>query len=221
MEQKMKKIIEVKNLSFKYDKEYVFKNLTFDVCEGDFVGIIGSNGAGKSTLIKLILGQLKPTEGAVSIYGHDPLQAKCLSSVGYVPQVGGSRGMDFPAKVSEIVMMNMYQKIGMFRFVKKHHRETVRQALELVGMQDFENRRFSDLSGGQKQRVVIAKAIVNRPSILIMDEPTAGIDKQSEVVLYDLLAKLQEKENMTIVMISHDIEKIKKCSNKIVELESE
>src|SRR3712207_7254279 len=122
MEQKMKKIIEVKDLSFKYDKEYVFKNLTFDVCEGDFVGIIGSNGAGKSTLIKLILGQLKPTEGAVSIYGHDPLQAKCLSSVGYVPQVGGSRGMDFPAKVSEIVMMNMYQKIGMFRFRSEERR---------------------------------------------------------------------------------------------------
>src|SRR3712207_9535233 len=86
----------------------------------------------------------------------------------------------------------------MFRFVKKHHRETVRQALELVGMQDFENRRFSDLSGGQKQRVVIAKAIVNRPSILIMDEPTAGIDKQSEVVLYDLLAKLQRSEERRV-----------------------
>ncbi len=217
----MNKIIEVKDLSFKYDRDYIFENLNFDIYEGDFVGIIGANGAGKSTLIKLILGQLRPTNGNVRIYGEDPQLAKCLSSVGYVPQVGRSRGMDFPARVSEIVMMNMYQEIGLFRFVKKHHKESVRRALEMVGMEDFENRRFSDLSGGQQQRVVIAKAIVNKPKILIMDEPTTGIDKKSEIVLYDLLKMLQEKENLTIVMISHDIEKIKKCSNKIVELESE
>lgn len=217
----MNKIIEVKDLSFKYDRDYIFENLNFDIYEGDFVGIIGANGAGKSTLIKLILGQLRPTNGSVRIYGEDPQLAKFLSSVGYVPQVGRARGMDFPARVSEIVMMNMYQEIGLFRFVKKHHKEAVRRALEMVGMEDFENRRFSDLSGGQQQRVVIAKAIVNKPKILIMDEPTTGIDKKSEIVLYDLLKMLQEKENLTIVMISHDIEKIKKCSNKIVELESE
>ena len=217
----MNKIIEVKDLSFKYDRDYIFENLNFDIYEGDFVGIIGANGAGKSTLIKLILGQLRPTNGSVRIYGEDPQLAKCLSSVGYVPQVGRARGMDFPARVSEIVMMNMYQEIGLFRFVKKHHKEAVRRALEMVGMEDFENRRFSDLSGGQQQRVVIAKAIVNKPKILIMDEPTTGIDKKSEIVLYDLLKMLQKKENLTIVMISHDIEKIKKCSNKIVELESE
>lgn len=217
----MNKIIEVKDLSFKYDRDYIFENLNFDIYEGDFVGIIGANGAGKSTLIKLILGQLRPTNGSVRIYGEDPQLAKCLNSVGYVPQVGRARGMDFPARVSEIVMMNMYQEIGLFRFVKKHHKEAVRRALEMVGMEDFENRRFSDLSGGQQQRVVIAKAIVNKPKILIMDEPTTGIDKKSEIVLYDLLKMLQEKENLTIVMISHDIEKIKKCSNKIVELESE
>ena len=217
----MNKIIEVKDLSFKYDRDYIFENLNFDIYEGDFVGIIGANGAGKSTLIKLTVGQLRPTNGSVRIYGEDPQLAKCLSSVGYVPQVGRARGMDFPARVSEIVMMNMYQEIGLFRFVKKHHKEAVRRALEMVGMEDFENRRFSDLSGGQQQRVVIAKAIVNKPKILIMDEPTTGIDKKSEIVLYDLLKMLQEKENLTIVMISHDIEKIKKCSNKIVELESE
>ena len=217
----MNKIIEVKDLSFKYDRDYIFENLNFDIYEGDFVGIIGANGAGKSTLIKLILGQLRPTNGSVRIYVEDPQLAKCLSSVGYVPQVGRSRGMDFPARVSEIVMMNMYQEIGLFRFVKKHHKEAVRRALEMVGMEGFENRKFSDLSGGQQQRVVIAKAIVNKPKILIMDEPTTGIDKKSEIVLYDLLKMLQEKENLTIVMISHDIEKIKKCSNKIVELESE
>lgn len=217
----MDKIIEVKDLSFKYDRDYIFKNLSFDVHEGDFVGIIGANGAGKSTLIKLILGQLKPTGGSVSIYGEDPLLSRTLSSVGYVPQVGRSRGLDFPAKVSEIVMMNMYQEIGIFRFVKKDHKEAVRRALCMVGMEDFENRRFSDLSGGQQQRVVIAKAIVNKPKILIMDEPTSGIDKKSELVLYDLLKMLQDKENITIVMISHDVEKMKKRSNKIVELEGE
>ena len=95
----MNKIIEVKDLSFKYDRDYIFENLNFDIYEGDFVGIIGANGAGKSTLIKLILGQLRPTNGSVRIYGEDPQLAKCLSSVGYVPQVGRARGMDFPARV--------------------------------------------------------------------------------------------------------------------------
>ena len=181
----MKKIIEVKNVSFKYDRDYVFENINFDIYKGDFVGIIGSNGAGKSTLIKLILGQLKADKGKILIDGVEPWTGKNLQEIGYVPQVGLSRGIDFPATVEEIVMMNMYKEIGRFGFPKKEHKEKVKKALEIVDMTNFLHRKFSDLSGGQQQRVVIAKAIVNSPEILILDEPTTGIDHNSENVLND------------------------------------
>lgn len=210
----MKKIIEVKNVSFKYDRDYVFENINFDIYKGDFVGIIGSNGAGKSTLIKLILGQLKADKGKILIDGVESWTGKNLQEIGYVPQVGLSRGIDFPATVEEIVMMNMYKEIGRFGFPKKEHKEKVKKALEIVDMTNFLHRKFSDLSGGQQQRVVIAKAIVNSPEILILDEPTTGIDHHSENVLYELLDKLHKEEKITIVMISHDIEKIKAHSNR-------
>lgn len=216
---RMKKLIEVKNVSFKYDKDYVFENINFDVYKGDFVGIIGSNGAGKSTLIKLILGQLKADKGKVLIDGIEPCMGKNLQEIGYVPQVEFSRGIDFPSTVEEIVMMNMYKEIGRFRFPKKKHKEKVKKALDIVDMTDFIHRKFSDLSGGQQQRVVIAKAIVNSPEILILDEPTTGIDHHSEGVLYELLDKLNREKEITIVMISHDIEKIKAHSNKLIKIE--
>lgn len=215
----MEKIIEVKNLSFKYDRDYVFENINFDIYKGDFVGIIGSNGAGKSTLIKLILGQLKPDKGTILVNGKDPASGVNLDSIGYVPQVGLSRGIDFPATVEEIVMMNLYKEIGRFRFPKKVHKEKVRDALKVVSMTEFANRRFSELSGGQQQRVIIAKAIVNSPEMLILDEPTTGIDHHSESVLYELLDKLHDEKNITIVMISHDLEKIDMHSDRLIKIE--
>lgn len=216
----MDKIVEVSNVSFKYDKEFIFKNISFDISKGDFVGLIGANGTGKSTLIKLMLGQLKPDEGYIKIYGENPINNKNLNKVGYVPQVGLSRGIDFPATVSEIVMLNMYKEIGFLRFPKKKHKEKVLDALDVVGMKKFADRKFSELSGGQQQRVIIAKAIVSNPEILILDEPTTGIDHKSEKALYELLEKLHNESNIAIVMISHDIEKIKKKSNKLIEIEN-
>ncbi|WP_304196034.1 metal ABC transporter ATP-binding protein [Peptostreptococcus stomatis] len=216
----MEKIIEIKNMSFKYDKDFILKNINLDVFRGDFLGIVGSNGAGKSTLIKLILGQLKPNSGSLNLFGSPAWSCKKIGRVGYVAQIGLSRGMDFPATVGEIVMLNMYREVGMFRFPKKEHIEAVRRALDTVGMLDYINRSFSDLSGGQQQRVIIAKAIVNQPEVLILDEPTSGIDHRSEEILYQLLDRLNKEENITILMISHDLNKIKLHSNRLIELDS-
>lgn len=216
----MDKIIEVKDVSFKYDKEYVLENVSFDINKGEFVGIIGANGTGKSTLIKLILGILKPDMGSILVNGNNPMKSKSLENVGYVPQVGLSRGIDFPATVTEIVMMNMYKDIGLFRFPNKKHVNRAIEVLDIVEMSQFAKKKFSDLSGGQQQRVVIAKAIVNKPDILILDEPTTGIDHKSEKALYELLDNLNKDKEITIVMISHDVEKIKRHSSKIIEIES-
>lgn len=215
----MDKVIEVKDLSYKYDKDFVFENVSFDIYRGEFVGIIGANGTGKSTLIKLILGQLKPDKGFVKFMNTDSYNSKKLGKIGYVPQVGLSRGIDFPATCEEIVMMNLYKEIGRFRFPKKKHREKVLEALKVVSMEDMLQKRFSDMSGGQQQRVVIAKAIVNNPDVLILDEPTTGIDHKSEAMLYDLLEKLYKEKNITIVMISHDLEKIKRYSSRLIRIE--
>lgn len=216
----MEKIIEVRDIFFKYDKEYILQNVSFDIEKGDFVGIIGANGTGKSTLIKLILGILKPDSGEILISGINPNKSKQVSSIGYVPQVGVSSGVEFPATVTEIVLMNMYKEIGLFKFAKRKHIEKVREILSIVGMTEYANRRFCDLSGGQQQRVVIAKALANNPEILILDEPTSGIDYRSEDALYELLDRLHLERKITIVMISHDIERLKKHSNRIIEVES-
>lgn len=216
----MDKIIEIKNMSFKYDKDYILKDLNLDIFKGDFVGIVGSNGAGKTTLLKLILGQLRPNSGKVLVSGCPAWSLKKNGNIGYVAQVGMSRGMDFPATLGEIVMLNMYKEIGLFKFPKKEHFQAVKKALDTVGMLEHINRSFSSLSGGQQQRVIIAKAIVNHPDILILDEPTNGIDHQSEEILYQLLDKLNKEYKITILMISHDLKKIKEHSNKLIELDS-
>lgn len=215
----MKKLIEIKNMYFKYDKEYVIENLDLDIYSGDYLGIIGSNGSGKSTLIKLMLGILKPSKGEILLYGKNPSIGKFTSNIGYVSQVGLSTGIDFPATVREIVMMNLYREIGLFKFSKVKHKEMVKKALQTVDMLDYEKSKFSDLSGGQQQRVMIAKAIVNNPELLILDEPTTGIDHKSVESLYSLLDNLHKNKNISIVMISHDIKKIKSHATKILELD--
>ncbi len=213
----MDSILEVKNLCFSYDKENIIDDLTFSINRGDYVGIIGRNGAGKSTLIKLMLGLLKPKSGSVNIFGKK-IGKDSLSKVGYVPQVGMSRGLDFPATVEEVVLGNAFKDIGLFRFPKKKHRDKVVRALSMVGMESFKKVRISDLSGGQQQRVMIARALVSDPEILFLDEPTAGIDYDSEENLYKLLDELNQKHDITIIMISHDISRLKIKANKIVHL---
>lgn len=211
-------IVVLDHVTFRYDSENVIKNLDFKVSRGDFLGIIGSNGTGKSTLIKLILGELKPNSGNVHIFGEDPSTCKNLDKVGYMKQVGFSSEDSFPASVGEIVMLNLYKEIGFFRMPSKKHWKKVRDALSIVGMEDYIDRKFSDLSGGQKQRVLIAKAVVSSPHLLILDEPTTGIDHKSEAILYDLLEDLNKNRNITIILISHDLSSVDKYCTKTIRL---
>lgn len=214
----METIIELDKLTFAYEKENIIEDLSFKINKGDFVGIIGSNGVGKTTLIKLMLGQLKPESGIVKLYG-EKINKDGLKMVGYVPQVGMSRGINFPATVEEIVLGNMYQEIGLMRFPKKAHKEKVRSTLKLLGMEAFTKRKFADLSGGQQQRVIIARALVSEPEILFLDEPTTGIDYESERKLYQLLKNFNDEMGITIIMISHDIDKLKGYAKRIIKLD--
>lgn len=206
----MKNIIEVKNVSFSYPNNLVLQNVSLSFHEGDFAGIIGKNGSGKSTLLKLMLGQLKPSGGKIEV--------DKTKKIGYVEQVTLTSDSSFPANVKEIVMLGLYGKIGMFKFANKHHKRLVSSALATVGMQGFEHKQLNLLSGGQQQKVLIAKALVSNPDILILDEPTTGIDKDSEAEFMKLLEHLNTAHKKTIILVTHNYSKLA-ASNKVFLLE--
>ena len=168
--------------------------------------MIGPNGAGKSTLLKLLLGELSPSSGAVRLLGQDTARFRNWRRLGYVPQDGLARHTDFPASVEEVVLANLSGEIGLFRFPRPEHRERVRQALELVGMAGYGRRLIGALSGGQRQRVLLARALISRPEVMLLDEPTSGMDLQSGENFYRLLAGLNRDHGLTILMVSHDVD---------------
>lgn len=198
-------MIEIKDVSFGYGKDDILQNVNFIVEKQEYVGIIGANGAGKSTLMKLILGQLSPSEGEVTIH---------TKSIGYVPQVGFREVSNFPANVEEVVLTGLHGEIGMFHFPKKEHKKRVKEVLELVGMVDYRKRMLSELSGGQQQRVLIARALIHNPELLVLDEPLTGIDKEAGEVLYQLLDRLNKEYGMTIVMVTHNMEQVARYTGR-------
>lgn len=198
-------MITVKDMSFGYGKDDILTDVNFIVEEKEYVGIIGANGAGKSTLMKLILGQLTPSKGEVTV---------ATDSIGYVPQVGFRTVANFPANVEEIVLTGLHAEIGMFHFPKKEDKKRVAEALDMVGMKESRRKMLSELSGGQQQRVLIARALISNPKLLVLDEPLTGIDKEAGEVLYNLLSKLNTELGMTIVMVTHNMEQVARYTNR-------
>ncbi|WP_313346123.1 ABC transporter ATP-binding protein [Sedimentibacter sp.] len=215
----MPKAIEAENLSFSYGNESIFTKIGFSVYKGDFVAVIGSNGTGKSTLMRIILGELTPTDGSIRILNQDVSKFKDWPKIGYLPQSGLQSADSFPATAEEIVMANLFSQIGLLRFPKKKHRDKVRQALKLVGMEAYSKRMISELSGGQRQRVMLAHVLVSNPEIMILDEPTTGVDSRAVDSLYKLLSSLNRKTGITIVMVTHDIGRASGYVSRILSLE--
>lgn len=205
-----KNIIEIKDISFGYGNEEILKSITLDIHKGDYLGVIGSNGSGKTTLIKIILGLLKPNRGSIKLFGRDINEFKDWSKVGYVPQKATNFDVNFPATVEEVVIMGRYSKRGLFKFIKNEDKQIVEQSLSQVNMSEFKNRLIGDLSAGQQQRVFIARALAGQPEIIFLDEPTTGVDKQSQDDFYQLLQKLNKELHLTLVLITHDVERILK-----------
>lgn len=200
----MDTIMEVKALSFAYREVPVLERVNFTIYQGDFVSLIGSNGAGKSTLLKLLLGELAPDRGRILWFGQDIAQFRHWPAVGYVPQSGTSLAEGFPATVAEVVAMGLYSAIGPVRLPGHRHRQKVMAALALVGMEDYAKRMVGRLSGGQMQRVLIARALAGDAPVLLLDEPTTGVDSASTQGLYELLRELNRQRKLTILMVTHD-----------------
>ncbi|MEH7178771.1 metal ABC transporter ATP-binding protein [Neobacillus vireti] len=198
-------IIEIKKLFYRYEKDTVLENINLTVPNGSFLAIVGPNGSGKSTLLKLILGLLKPQKGEIRLFEQDINKFSDWQQIGYVSQKANSFNTGFPATVFEVVSSGLTKKIGLFHFFKKVHNQKVHDALESVGMGKYSNRNIGELSGGQQQRVFIARALVSEPKLLILDEPTVGVDVENVNAFYHMLADLNQKRGITLLLVTHDI----------------
>ncbi|MFZ2949498.1 MAG: ABC transporter ATP-binding protein [Desulfuromonadaceae bacterium] len=199
-------IVEVQNVSFSYNGQEVLNDIKLDIHRGDYLGLVGGNGAGKTTLLKLILGLLTPKSGTIRLFGQDIRSFKDWSRVGYVPQKATAFDVNFPATVEEVVLMGRYGRRGLFRRATAEDREKALEAIRQVDMLRYRNTLIGDLSGGEQQRVFIARALAGEPEVIFLDEPTVGVEQNIKNEFYALLRKLNKELELTIVLITHDIE---------------
>ncbi len=212
---KPKELITVDSISFSYGYTDVLSDVSFSINSGDFLAIIGPNGSGKTTLIKIILGLLKPSHGEVRILGKLMDRFSDWRKLGYVPQKATPLDPFFPVSVKEVVHMGLISSRKFPRLTKKEEELSIQKALIHVGMDQFRNWRIGSLSSGQQQRIFIARAIVNQPEILFLDEPTTGVDAETQEHFYDMLDNLNRKERITIVLITHDYGVVNEHVNQV------
>lgn len=192
--------VEIEGLAAGYDDDPVINGVNLKVENDDFVGIIGPNGGGKTTLLKSILGLLKPMEGYVRVFGKSPEETR--NRIGYVPQYA-TFDEDYPITVREVVQMGRRREKKFYESYSDRDKRRTIEVLEDVEMVDYKDDPISALSGGQKQRVFMARALVSDPDILLLDEPTASVDRKLEKGIYALLKELNDE--IAIVVVTHDI----------------
>ena len=200
------KAVEIKNLYFKYNKEWILENINFTLEDKQFMAIIGPNGGGKTTLLKLLLGSLSPNKGKIKIYGTSPQKNREI--IGYVPQ-HTNFSLDLPITVFDIVLQGRIKK-GKF-FYKKKDKQKANEVLENLKIDTLKKKKIKDLSGGERQKVLIARALVSEPKLIIMDEPTSAIDPKGQKEILDLI----ESFDVTRIVVSHDIKILLKDVDKI------
>ncbi|XBX04167.1 metal ABC transporter ATP-binding protein [Enterocloster clostridioformis] len=215
--------IAVKGLDFSYGNTRILRNINFTIPEGRFAVLLGPNGAGKSTLLKLMLGELpfNGQRGRIELLGQEIRQFRDWQKISYVSQNGMASCQSFPASVEELVQVDLYAQIGRFRFAGRKEKEQVRGALNQVGMGDFAKRMIGRLSGGQQQRVLLARALVNAPRLLLLDEPTSSMDEDSTTLFYRLLYQINREQGVTIWIVTHDRKRLMAYADDIWLLEDE
>lgn len=201
--------VQFKGVKYAYEgAEPVFCDLSFSIDEGGYAGIVGGNGAGKTTALRLLLGLLRPDSGEISLFGTPIGDFENWQSIGYVPQYVFQRDRQFPATVREVVESGHLKEGGLTlcQFGMENC-EPVAEALRMAEIGHLENRLVGELSGGERQRVFIARALVSRPKLLVLDEPTASVDEASQKKFFSFLSSLNES-GMTIVLVSHDLDTV-------------
>ena len=195
----MSSLVTFDRATLGYGRRAVLTDISFDIPEGDFLGLVGPNGAGKTTILRALLGSLTPLSGTVS-------RAPTLR-FGYVPQ-RDQVDYNFPLKVLDVVMMGRYDRIGLGRRPTQDDRRRAHQALEHVGVDRLADRALADLSGGQKQRTLIARALVGEPNVLVLDEPTNGMDLVATTQILGLVRELHDRDRLTVLMVSHALNEV-------------
>ena len=213
------KIVDVDHLSFEYGNRRVLHNLNFSIRQGDYAVLTGENGSGKSTLMKVLSGELESAKGRVVIAGSDSLTAALHRiRIGYMPQNGTSRNAFFPATVEEIMETGMYHPFWK-KWAVKDKKERICRTLEEMGMKDALNRRIGELSGGQQQRVMLARVLISKPQLLLLDEPAVGVDQESLRQLAAVLKRRNQEEAMTIFVITHGNQAVFSGANRFFKME--
>lgn len=205
----MGKIVELEGVWVWLGSNLALKDVTLSIEQGRFVGLMGPNGGGKTTLLKTIAGLIKPDRGHVKIYGA---RSKI---VGYVPQAENAN-IDFPVTVYDVVEMGTYTGLGFFQQLRRKRKDIVEKALEAMEISDLAGRRIEDLSGGQRQRVYIARALAGEASLLLLDEPTTGVDTKARDNFFRILSSLIKSYSTTIILASHDIEVVPNQVDEII-----
>jgi zinc transport system ATP-binding protein len=197
-------IIQFKDISFSYQHEPVLEHINVDINPGEYIGVIGPNGGGKTTLIKLLLGLLQPQKGTIRLWDTPLQDFSRWRRIGYVPQRVDNGDFRLPITVEEVVRFGGRTK------------QDAQDAIERIGIAELARRPLAELSGGQQQKAFIAKALAGKPEVLILDEPTAGVDVKAQDDFYQLIAKLNTDDGMTIIMVSHDIDVVVNEVSKLI-----
>jgi len=197
-------VVDIKDLWVSLQHDDILRGVSLQITRGTFLGLIGPNGGGKTTLLQIILGLVKPDKGSVKVFGHQPGHAKSRGLIGYLPQRAYA-DLTFPVSAFDVVMMGRYARIGFWKRPGPEDRRRVLEKLEAVEMAHLRDRPIGHLSGGEQQRVFIARALASEPHMLLLDEPTAGVDSRAQGSFYELLGKLKRALSLTVVLVSHDI----------------
>ena len=216
-----KPIITFQQATFGFPGVIALQDVSLEILEGEYVGIIGPNGSGKTTLCRAMLGLMPPLKGTLQIFdcSCDELRCHHRARIGYLPQKG-KIDQNFPITVLEAVMMGRYGALGLFRRPGKQDRQIAMDALENVGMQDHWETPLGHLSGGQQQRVLIARALAQQPQVLLLDEPTTGIDIVTQHSVLDLIKRLHRDLGLTVLLVTHDLNMIRAHVDRLVLLKT-
>lgn len=203
-------LVTVEGVACGYGGEAVVASLDLSVREGEFYALIGVNGSGKSTFLKTVVGLIPPVRGSIRFAA----KGGAVPSIGYIPQTEKLDSI-FPISVMEVVLMGVYAYLGPGRRVKSEHRRVAQTALRNMGVEDLSRRRFSELSGGQKQRVLLARALATEPVVLVLDEPTSGIDQAGERVFMELISEVNRR-GVAVLMASHNLGLVREFASDVM-----
>lgn len=212
-------LVEARGVAVHYQKATALEGVTCAVRAGDYLGIVGPNGSGKSTLVRVMLGLTAPAAGEIALFGKPQADFTDWHRIGYLPQRLKYFNPNFPGNVEEIVRLGLLANARATHSRTPHDSAAITHVLELMGIDHLRRRLVGELSGGQQQRVILARALVGKPELLIMDEPTTALDPETRENFYALLSRLNQEEGTTVVLVTHDSGSIGMYANRLLYLD--